>query len=261
VGENMKLFKDLYNYRELLKNNIKKEIRGKYKGAWLGVLWSYLNPLLMLVVYSVVFSQIMRIQIPNYTMFLFTALIPWTFFTTTVSQGSLSVVSNGNIIKKVYFPREIIPISVVTSNMFNFLISCLIMFAFILLTGLGFTYHIIFFPIILFIQYVLLLGLSLILSSLTVYIRDLEHIISVLLLVLFYATPIVYSMEMVPEAIKPILLINPMTPIVDSYRSILFYQEMPDISNLISISIISIVIFIFGLNIFRILQKNFAEEL
>ncbi len=156
----IRLFKDLYSYRELLKNNIKKEIRGKYKGAWLGVLWSYLNPLLMLVVYSLVFSTIMKIEIPNYTMFLFTALIPWTFFTSTISQGSFSIISNGNILKKVFFPREIIPISVVTSNCINFLISFVIMFVFIAISGLGFSVYLIFLPLIILIQYILLLGIS-----------------------------------------------------------------------------------------------------
>lgn len=257
----MKLFKDLYQYRELLKNNIKKEIRGKYKGAWLGVLWSYLNPLLMLVVYSLVFSKIMKIQIPNYTMFLFTALIPWTFFTTTVSQGSLSIIVNANIIKKVYFPREIIPISLVTSALVNFLISCIIMFIFILITGLGFSKYILLFPVVLLAQYILLLGITFITSSITVYARDLEHIISVMLLALFYGTPIVYSLEMVPESIRKFFYINPMTPIINSYRDVLFYKRMPNIEMLLIIILGSIAIFYIGLIIFRKLQKNFVEEI
>lgn len=257
----MKLFKDLYQYRELLKNNIKKDIRGKYKGAWLGVMWSYLNPLLMLVVYSIVFAQIMKIQIPNYSMFLFTALIPWNFFTITVSQGSLSVVSNANILKKVYFPREIIPISVVTSQATTFLISCIIMLFFLLVTGLGITWYILFFPIILLIQYFLLLGITFITSSLTVYARDLEHIISVLLMILFYGTPIVYSMDMVPAKMRFILLLNPMTPIINAYRDILFYQQMPNLFDLGLIVILSTILFFVGLSLFRNLQKNFAEEL
>jgi ABC-2 type transport system permease protein len=256
----IKFFKEIYNYRELLKNNIKKEIRGKYKGAWLGVVWSYLNPLLMLVVYSVVFSKIMRIQIPNYTMFLFTALIPWTFFTTTVSQGSFSVIANGNLLKKVYFPREIIPISIVTSNLVNFLISCVIMFVFILASGIGFSKYIIFFPIIVFIQYLLLMGITLILSAITVFVRDLEHIITVLLMVMLYGTPILYSMDMVPEAIRKIISLNPMTPIISAYRDVLFYQVRPDLGQLGIILGVSVGLLIIGLMIFKRLQRGFAEE-
>ena len=215
----------------------------------------------MLIVYSIVFSKIMRIDIPNYTMFLFTALIPWTFFTTTISQGSLAIVANGGLLKKVYFPREIIPISVVTSSAINFLISCVIMFFFILVSGLGFSWYVLLFPIILLSQYILLLGITFITSSLTVYARDLEHIISVLLMVLFYATPIVYSMDMVPESLRLLLLLNPMTSIISSYRDILFYKQMPNLFQLILIIVISIIILFVGLIIFRVLQKNFAEEL
>ncbi len=257
----MDIFKRLYNYRELLKTNIKKEIRGKYKGAWLGVLWSYLNPLLMLIVYSIVFSKIMRIDIPNYTMFLFTALIPWTFFTQTVSQGSFSVVANGNILKKVFFPREIIPISVVTSNLINFLISCIIMTFFIIVTGLGLTWCAVLFPVVLLAQYLLLLGITLITSALTVYVRDLEHIITVLLTMLFYGTPIVYSIEMVPESMKWLIYANPMTSIINAYRDILFYKQMPDLFNLVLIIGISLFLLFIGLGVFRKLQKGFAEEL
>ncbi len=257
----IKLFKELYQYRELLKTNIKKEIRGKYKGAWLGILWSYLNPLLMLGVYSIVFSKIMRVDIPNYTMFLFTALIPWTFFTTALTQGSDSIVVNGNILKKVYFPREIIPISIVTSNAVNFLFSSIIMFFFMFVTGLGFSWHIIFFPVILLIQYLLLLGITFILSSTTVYIRDLQHIIGVVLMAMFYGTPIVYSLDMVPQSLKQILLLNPMTAIINSYRDILFYKRLPDFHYLTIIFITSIFVISIGLIIFKKLQKNFAEEL
>lgn len=256
----VKLFKELYLYRELLKTNVQKEIRGKYKGAWLGIIWSYLNPLLMLVVYSLVFSQIMRIQIENYSMFLFTALIPWTFFVSTISQGSLSVVANGALLKKVYFPREIIPISVVTSGAVNFFISCIIMFGFIIFSGLGLTEYAIFFPVILVIQYIFLMGIVFVLSALTVYARDLEHIIGVIITMMFYATPIVYSMDMVPDNIKPILALNPMTPIIEAYRDVLFYQRMPQWDSLLAVFVVSIVIFYFGLVIFRKLQRNFAEE-
>jgi ABC-2 type transport system permease protein len=257
----IKLFRELYHYRELLKTNIKKEIRGKYKGAWLGVLWSYLNPLFMLVVYSVVFSKVMKIDIPNYTMFLFTALIPWTFFTAALTQGSDSIVMNGNILKKVYFPREIIPISVVTSNVMNFLFSSLIMFFSILISGLGFSWYILLFPVILLIQYLLILGISFILSSITVYIRDMQHIIGVVLMAMFYATPIVYSLDMVPQNLKNLLMINPMTAIISSYRDILFYKQLPNLQHLAIMFFVSLLLIYVGLIIFRKLQRNFAEEL
>ena len=116
------VFKNLYKYRELLKTNIKKEIRGKYKNSFLGVLWSFLNPLLQIAVYALVFPFILKNTQDNYVIFLCCGLIPWAFFSTTISRSAFTMVENGNIIKKVYFPREILPISVVTSETVNFLI-------------------------------------------------------------------------------------------------------------------------------------------
>ena len=116
----MQLFKNLYNYRELLKSNVKKEIRGKYKGSFLGVLWSFVNPLLQVAVYAIVFPYIMRIQTDNYLIYLIIGIIPWTFFTTVINQGMITVRMNAGIIKKVYFPREILPISVAVSGLINF---------------------------------------------------------------------------------------------------------------------------------------------
>ncbi|MBQ9181617.1 MAG: ABC transporter permease [Bacilli bacterium] len=257
----MKLIKDLYNYRELLKTNVKKEIRGKYKGAWLGVLWSFLNPLLMLMVYSFVFPFIMKINIPNYTMYLMTALMPWNFFTQTIASSSFAVIASGGILKKVYFPREILPISVVLSNVVNFLITFIIIFLFLIVSGVGITWTVIFLPIILIVQTILHFGIAFILSSTTVYARDIEHIVNVIVMALFYATPIVYTIDMLPPKFQTILYLNPMTPIIDSYRNVLFYHKAPNFMTLGIVSLVSIAIFLFGLFIFRKLQKDFVEEL
>ena len=116
----MKLFKELYQYRELLKTNVKKDIRGKYKGSFLGVLWSFVNPLLQVLVYAIVFPYIMRVKTDNYLIFLICGIIPWTWFTTSINNGTNCIIHSENLIKKVYFPREILPISIVTSGMINF---------------------------------------------------------------------------------------------------------------------------------------------
>lgn len=257
----IKLFKDLYQYRELLKTNIKKEIRGKYKGAWLGFIWSFLNPLLMLLVYSIVFPYILRIKIENYTTFLMLALIPWTFFTTVVQVGAGSIIANANILKKVYFPREIIPISVVTSGLVNYFISCIIMFLFIIFSGLGISWTIVFFPLLVLIQYLLLIGISFIVSACTVYIRDLEHFIGIILLIMFYVTPIIYTPDLLPSRFWWVLKFNPMAHIIAGYRDILYYKQIPNISNLFEIIFFSLFLILIGLGIFRKLQRNFAEEL
>ena len=257
----MNIFQKIYNYRELLKTNVKKEIRGRYKNSFLGILWSFLNPLLMLMVYAIIFPIILKSPEKNYTMFLMTALIPWTFFTTGITQGAAVVIANANILKKVYFPREILPISIVTSGLVNFLISCIIIFIFLIFTGIGFSEYLIFFPIYVFIEYILILGCVFILSSVTVYLRDLEHIIGVVIQALFYATPIVYSMNMIPEAFSWVFKINPMAYVIQGFRDTLYYQTMPDLQGLAIITIFSFILLYVGYKIFYRLQKNFAEEL
>ena len=257
----MEIFKNLYQYRELLKTNVKNEIRGRYKNSILGVLWSLLNPLLQLAVYALIFPLILKNDIPYYTIFVCVGLIPWTFFTTTVNQAAFTIIANGNIIKKVYFPREILPISVVTSNAVNFVISTIIILAFVIIYGLGVTPYMLLYPFILLIQYILLLGISFILSSITVYFRDLEHIIGIILMVMFYATPIVYSLDTLPEPFVTIMQLNPMAHIIEGYRSIFYYQTMPNMNNLLILLALSIILLVIGYFIFKKLQKGFAEEL
>ena len=257
----MKLAKDLYNYRELLKTNIKKDVGGKYKNSVLGVLWSFINPLLQIAVYALVFQVILKSDIPNYTVYLCCGLIPWTFFSAAISRSAFTMVENGNILKKVYFPREILPISIVTSEAVNFLISTIIIIAFVIFGGLGISKYIIFYPIVLIAQYILLIAISLIVSSISVYIRDLQHLIGVALQLLFYATPIVYSSETIPTEFHWILNINPMTYIINAYRDIFYNQTMIDVGSLLGLILISTIFVVIGYLIFNKLQKGFAEQL
>lgn len=257
----MKVFKNLYNYRELLKTSVKKEIRGKYKNSFLGVLWSFLNPLLQILVYAIVFPLILKNNEKNYVIFLCCGLIPWTFFSTAITRAAFTMIENGNIIKKVYFPREILPISIVTSEAINFLISTIIIIVFVLVYGVGITGFVLYYPIIFIVQYILILGISFVVSSITVYIRDLQHLIGVALQLLFYATPIVYNANTIPENFKWILNLNPMTYVINAYRDIFYNQVAPDIKSLLIVAGIMIAICIVGYMIFNKLQKGFAEEL
>jgi len=257
----VKVFKDIYNYRELLKTNVKKEIRGKYKHSFLGVIWSFLYPLLQLAVYAIIFPLILRDTQENYLIFLCVALIPWTFFTTVVNQSTGVIISNGNILKKVYFPRIILPISVVTSAAINFIISTIIILIFVLFSGMGFSKFLIFYPIVLLVQFILSLGISFIVSAITVYLRDLEHLINIALTMLFYATPIAYASTSIPEAFKNIMYLNPMAHIIDGYRAIFYYKQIPNLINLGVLLVISIIITVVGYFIFEKLQKRFAEEI
>lgn len=257
----MNIFKKIYDYRELLKNNVKKEIRGRYKKSFLGVIWTFLNPLLQLAVYAFIFPLILKTTQPYYVIFVCVGLIPWTFFTATISQSTWAVIGNANIVKKVYFPREILPVSIVTSNMVTFLISTIIIIVFCLVYGLGITKYIVFYPIILIIQYIFQLGISLILSAVTVYFRDLEHFVQIALMLMFYATPIVFAGDTIPEAFSFIIKFNPMAHIITGYRDIFYNQTRPDFVSLGIVLAVSIVLTVIGYFIFKKLQKGFAEEL
>lgn len=257
----MNVFKNLYKYRELIKTSVKKDMGGKYKHSFLGVLWSFINPLLQIAVYALIFPLIIKSDIPNYTVFMVCGLIPWNFFSTVINRTSFTMIENGNIIKKVYFPREILPLSVVTSETVNFFISSIIILGFTLAYGMGLTPYILLYPIIVLVQYVLLMGISLIVSSVTVYFRDLQHFIGVLLQLLFYATPIVYSIETIPANFRWVLKLNPMTYIIEGYRDIFYNRAMPDMKMLGVILVIGLVLCVIGYLIFSKLQKRFAEEL
>lgn len=257
----MQIFKELYNYREFLKTSIKKEFRGKYKKSFLGVLWSFLNPLFQLLIYAMVFPFILKNNVDNYTIFLIVALMPWNFFNMTILQSAASIVANGGIIKKVYFPREILPISTATSNLLNFLITGIIVFAALLISGIGIGTSVLVLPLIIIIQYILQLGLAFIFSSITVYVRDVEYLLNVFMMLMFYLCPIVYSADMIPARFLPIFKLNPMFHIISYYRTILYDKQIPNISHVFILLIACLIILIIGYLIFQKCKKRFAEEL
>jgi ABC-type polysaccharide/polyol phosphate export permease len=254
------MIKNLYNYRELLKSNIKKEIRGKYKGSFLGVLWSFVNPLLSVLVYAIVFPFVLKSSEQNYVMFLIVGILPWNWFTTVISQGTSTVLANAGIIKKVYFPREILSISVVTSGLINFLISSIIMFLFLIFSGIGLSLYALYLPLIILIQFILLLGIVFITSSINVYVRDVEYIINFIVMMLFYGTPILYSVDLFPNSIRWLLNLNPMATIINCYRDVLYYQQTPNIQSMLIVFVVSCLILFIGVLIFKRLERGFAEE-
>lgn len=260
----MQVLKNLYEYRELLKTNVKKDIRGKYKGSFLGILWSFLNPLLQVIVYAIVFPYLMRGgAIENYVVYLVTGIIPWTFFSTVIATGTTTIKANQGIIKKVYFPREILIISQVISGLVNFFISCLIILLFCLGFGVGISIHIIFIPIIAIIQSILSLGVLFITSSINVYIQDLEYIVNFLLNMIFYGTPIIYEMSQFASAgvLLKIIELNPMTPIINAYRDVFLYHQWPNSTGLIYVTLLGVLVLVVGYLIFRKCEKGFAEQL
>ena len=256
----MNFFKELYHYRELLKTNVKKDIRGKYKGSFLGILWSFINPLLQVLVYALVFPYIMKVETENYLIFLICGIIPWTWFITSISQGTTSITNNANLIKKVYFPREILPISVVTSGLVNFLISCLIILIFVICGGLGITWHLVFLPFIIIVQYLFTLALIFVLSAFNVYVKDVEYIVAFIINMLFYATPILYTTEMFSGPILWLFRLNPLAHLINAYRDVFYVHHIPNLINLSILLGVSILLVVICYIIFKKLEKGFAEE-
>lgn len=257
----MEGLKELYKYREMLSNLVKKDLRTRYKGSVLGFLWTFVNPLLQLVVYTMVFSLIMRAGVDKYYIYLFVALVPWIFFATSLTSSAASIIGSKDLIKKVYFPRIIIPMSVVNGAFMNMIFTMVVVFAALIFSGIGISQYIIFLPVIMVLEYLFALGLSFIVSALNVYFRDLEHILGIVTMAWMYGTPILYGIDMVPEQLQPIFNLNPMTPIILAFRDILYYKTMPNLSHMGLILFWSIGFIVSGYWIFQKLQRNFVEEL
>lgn len=256
------MFGELIQYRELLKTNVKKDIRGKYKGSFLGVLWSFINPLLQVLVYAIVFPYLMRNTGDNYMIYLVTGIIPWTFFSTVINTSASCIKVNSGIIKKVYFPREILPISSALSGLVNFFISCIIILFFCIVWGVGVSWHLLFVPLIAVIQCIFSMGLGMILAALTAYVQDLEYIINFTLMLAFYGSPIVYQLDMFQNNgfLMQCITHNPMTLLLSGYRDAFLYHVIPDIRGLVEVFLISVVTLIVGALVFKKLEKGFAEQ-
>ncbi len=257
----MIVLKELYNYREMVYNLVKKDLRGRYKGSVLGFLWTFINPLLQLAVYTMVFSTIMRVNVDKFYMYLFIALIPWIFFTTSVLSGTISIIQNKDLIKKIYFPRIIIPISTVLATFMNMIFSMAVVILALFISGIGISYYILLLPVIMILEFFLVLGMVFLFSSLNVFFRDIEYILSIIMMIWFYMTPIVYTVEMIPEKYKTLFYLNPMTNIVIFYRDILFYKRMPSFGFMGGVFLYSLTMIVIGFFVFQKLQKNFVEEL
>ncbi len=253
----------IYEYREMLKTSVRKELRSRYKGSVLGFFWTFLNPLLTLVIFSILFSTVMRVTIPNYSyaLFLFVGLVPWTFIASGIQQSTTTIVGNGNLIKKIYFPRVILPLSVTITNLVNMLLTFIIVFIALWFSKVPATVLYVYFPLIILIQTVLVLALAIVLSSVTVYFRDLEHIISILTMAWFYLTPVIYPMDYIPKEYLGIFSLNPMMPIINAYRDVLMFNRLPDFTSLSYVLLFSTALLIVGYYTFNALQKRFAEEI
>ena len=258
----MQLIRELYMYRTMTVSLVKKDLKGRYKGSVLGFLWTFINPLLQLGVYTLVFQVILKNPMPNYYMHLFVALVPWIFFSSALTTGTKAVLGQANMVKKIYFPREVLPLSYTLSSFVNMALSFIVIFAVYFISPMELkSAPLLMLPVIMIIQLFLVAGVTLITSSLTVYLRDLEHIMSVLNMALMYVSPVVYPVSYIPEKYMSLYLINPMSPVIIAYRDILYCGTFPEFKIVFLAFAESMIIFFAGLLIFGKLKKHFAEEL
>lgn len=267
------------DYRDLLKNLVVRDLKVRYRNSFLGFVWSLLNPLLMMLVFTFVFTTLMPTgQFQPFEVFLLVALLPWNWTAASVVAGTTSLVGNAHLIKKVFFPRELLPVSVVVSNMLNYLLAMPVLFGMIALlhpaypTSLGprpiLGPSLLWLPLVIVTQFIFLCGLTLFLSALNVYFRDTEVIIDVGMTAWFFLTPVFYSLERLVSEDNPLInwvyRLNPMAALVGAYRDILFFGQfgtLAQVGGLLRTLVTATVVLIIGYLFFMRVSRNIGEEL
>jgi ABC-2 type transport system permease protein len=246
----------------MIRNLVRKDLRGRYKGSVLGFLWTFVNPLLQLGVYTLIFSTILPNEIEDFYIYLFVALVPWIFFSSSLSGGCQAVLGQKDLVKKVYFPKEVLPISYVSVCFVNMLFTFVIIFLVLLIAGYPFLGpQLLLLPLVMAVEYLLSLGVAFISAAVTVYFRDLEHILGIVTMALFYFTPIVYPPDVIPARLQPLFSLNPMSHITAAYRDILYDCKMPSMRTLFYGFLLGVAVLIIGYIVFQLLKKHFAEDL
>lgn len=254
--------KEIWAYRSMIRSLVHKDLRGRYQASVLGFLWTFIVPLCQLVVYYAVFSRIMKGgEIPNFALYVFVALIPWNFFSACLTGGASSVVAQQSLVNKIYFPREVVPISYVTSSFVNMLLCEIVVFIVCIFYGVRFSLvGLLCLPLVMLVEYIFALGVTMIISAIDVYFRDLEHILGIVAMAWMFMTPIMYNANILGEGVvATILRLNPMTYIVKAYRDILYAGNVPDLASLAIMLGIGTVLLVLGFLVFGRLKKRFSE--
>jgi len=264
---------ELWRYRELVSNLVVRDLKVRYKNSVLGIAWSWLNPLMMMMVFTVVFTVFNRApqDIPHFPAYILAGILPWNMFSASVVGATASVVGSSYLIKKVYFPREVLPLATILSNMINFLIALPVFFGVALVLGVRLTPWALLMPVVLMVQVIFSIGIGLILATLNVYYRDTQIIMEVLMLAWFFLTPVFWDVRTLPATIgwlgvvwpvqRLVYILNPMASIVASYRDTLYWGTQPALDFFVRSAVTALIILIVGYLIFHRFSSSFAEEL
>lgn len=261
----MGTIKELFEYREMIRMLVRKELRGRYKGSVLGFAWTFINPLLQLAVYTIVFSKVMRSGLDDYYLFLFVALIPWLAMANSVTGASSCVQAQKNLVTKIHFPRQVLPITVVVTNFVNMLL-CEIVVLVVCAIAKGLNLLVLWYliPTVL-IEFILALGIAFIVSGITPYFRDLEYILSIIVMAWQFLSPVMYDLKTLGADVDHFVVnmfnLNPMTPVITAYRDILYYKQAPQMYTMLWALGMGLLFIVVGWVVFSKLEKHFAEEL
>ena len=254
-------FKELVKYRELLFGLVVRDIKVRYKQSLLGIAWAMFTPLAMMLIFTFVFSRIALIstgEIP-YPIFAYCGLLPWTFFSGSLLTATVSLVSNRSLVTKIYFPREVFPIAAILSRFVDFCIASSILFGLMIYFRISFHWTIFLSPLVLMIQVLFMAGLAFFLSMGHLFYRDVKYILDAIIMLWMFATSVIYPIKVSSPTLQRILMLNPMTPIIDSYRSLILEGKIPDIVTLSLPTGIAVAFFIIGWIWFHRSEYLFAE--
>jgi len=253
-------------YRGLVASLVARELKARYRGSVLGFFWSFVNPLLLLLVYTFVFTVVLPgahpTELEPFALFMFCGILPWTWFSSSLLESSTVLITSGNLIRKVLFPAEVLPIVTVLAGAVHFCLGLPILAGFLFYYRVPVTpTDLLWFPVVVLIQLVLTLGLALLLSALTVHFRDVRDLLSNLLTLWFFGTPIIYALSQVPPQVRQILNLNPMTHLVVSYQEVLFTPgPFTGWFQLLTVGVAAVCVFLGGFFVFDRLRDTLAEE-
>ena len=242
---------EIIEYRQVLRQLIHQQITMRYRRTFFGFLWTLLNPLLNMAIIAVVFSLVMKFQVNEYAIFLFAAMIPWSVFSNSLNQGGGALLANESLFKKIYLPKQLFVISVVISTLVDSLLSTACLFIIALILGARISAALLFLPFAFLLLVMFSLGVTFILSIVTVYYRDVQYLIGVVLQALYFATPIIYPITAIPEKFHAIFTWNPLVYYIDLFRSPIYFGTLPDAHSLIICSVCSLLSIVCGVIYFR----------
>jgi lipopolysaccharide transport system permease protein len=257
----MRSITSLFQYRELIKNLVLKDLKLKYRDSIFGFIWSLANPLMLILVYSFVFGQMLRVGVERFPYFIMVGILPWNFFSQSMMMSTGSILDNGNLIRKVAVPLEVFPVATVLFNLTQYFLALVVFFPMALFFfGVSPSWSwLAFFPVLI-LQVVFTLGACFVLSTATVFYRDVRHFTEILLTLLFWLTPVIYDIRTVPESLRFVIYLNPVSYFILGYQDALYHNNFPSLERIAAVALLTLFMLVLGYALFMLLKFRFAEE-